>query len=129
MSLKSRLMGRVPSPDANGNGAAPTATPSVTITSPMFPPPVATKPAATASASGMYTHRIEEETLGAVDQLKIDLHRKLIERLDLDALEKIKDERVSRRRSGARFSISYATSRLRSARASVKRSSSRSSTR
>jgi pilus assembly protein CpaF len=42
----------------------------------------------------MYTHRIEEETLDAVDQLKGDLHRKLIERLDLDALEQIKDERV-----------------------------------
>ena len=94
MSLKSRLMGRAPSPDANGNGGAPTAAPTVTITSPMFPTPGPAKPAPAAAASGMYTHRIEEETLGTVDQLKSDLHRRLIERLDLDALEKIKDERV-----------------------------------
>jgi pilus assembly protein CpaF len=60
----------------------------------MFPAPVAQKPIVAPAASGMYTHRIEEETLDAVDQLKGDLHRKLIERLDLDALEQIKDERV-----------------------------------
>ena len=95
MSLKSRLMGRVPSTEVAGNGAAPTPAATVTMTSPMFATPVATKPApAAAAASGMYTHRIEEESLDAVDQLKSDLHRKLIERLDLDALEKIKDERV-----------------------------------
>jgi pilus assembly protein CpaF len=32
--------------------------------------------------------------LNAVDQLKVDLHRRLIERLDLEALEKITDEKV-----------------------------------
>ncbi len=32
------------------------------------------------------------EKLSAVDQLKIDLHHRLIERLDLEALEQIKDE-------------------------------------
>jgi len=96
VSLKSRLMGRVPSVDGagNGNGAAPAPPATVTVTSPMFPTPATTKPTASAAASGMYTHRIEEETLDAVDQLKGDLHRKLIERLDLDALEQIKDERV-----------------------------------
>jgi pilus assembly protein CpaF len=34
----------------------------------------------------------DEEKLSAVDQLKIDLHHRLIERLDLEALEQIKDE-------------------------------------
>jgi len=86
-------MGRVPAADVAGNGAVP-APPTLTVTSPMFAAPVATKPTAAPAASGMYTHRIEEETLDAVDQLKGDLHRKLIERLDLDALEQIKDERV-----------------------------------
>ena len=33
-----------------------------------------------------------EDKLSAVDQLKVDLHRRLIERLDLEALEQIKDE-------------------------------------
>jgi len=96
VSLKSRLMGRVPSVDVagNGNGAASAPPATVTVTSPMFPTSAATKPTAAPAASGMYTHRIEEETLDAVDQLKGDLHRKLIERLDLDALEQIKDERV-----------------------------------
>jgi pilus assembly protein CpaF len=91
VSLKSRLMGRVPPAGVAGNGAAPT--PTATVTSPAFPAAATKQPSAPA-ASGMYTHRIEEETLDAVDQLKGDLHRKLIERLDLDALEQIKDERV-----------------------------------
>jgi pilus assembly protein CpaF len=96
VSLKSRLMGRVPAAGIAGNGTAP-ADPlpaAVTVTSPMFPAPVTAKPTTAPAASGMYTHRIEEEALDAVDQLKGDLHRKLIERLDLDALEQIKDERV-----------------------------------
>jgi pilus assembly protein CpaF len=88
VSLKSRLMGRVPPAGVAGNGA-----PTPTVTSPAFPA-AATKHPSAPAASGMYTHRIEEETLDAVDQLKGDLHRKLIERLDLDALEQIKDERV-----------------------------------
>jgi pilus assembly protein CpaF len=91
VSLKSRLMGRVPPAGVAGNGAAPT--PAATVTSPAFPAPGTKQPSAPAT-SGMYTHRIEEETPDAVDQLKGDLHRKLIERLDLDALEQIKDERV-----------------------------------
>lgn len=94
MSLKSRLMGRVPSVDVTGNGAPSASPATVTVTLPTFPAPVVTKSAAGPAASGMYTHRIEEEALDAVDQLKGDLHRKLIERLDLDALEQIKDERV-----------------------------------
>jgi pilus assembly protein CpaF len=43
----------------------------------------------------MYTTRAskpDEDKLSVVDQLKIDLHHRLIERLDLEALEQIKDE-------------------------------------
>ena len=87
-------MGRVPATEVSGNGVTPTPPATVTVPSPSFATPVAPKPVPSAAASGMYTHRIEEETLDAVDQLKGDLHRKLIERLDLDALEQIKDERV-----------------------------------
>ena len=48
--------------------------------------------AARTGASGMYQHRVEEVMLTPVDQLKVELHRRLIERLDLEALEQIKDE-------------------------------------
>ena len=44
------------------------------------------------SASGMYQRKAEENVLNPVDQLKVDLHRRLIERLDLEVLEQIKDE-------------------------------------
>src|SRR5512145_1937867 len=72
-------------------------------------PPVATRPAATPvvaggdyappaprpreRASGMYAGRQREQpALSTVAQLKVDLHRRLIERLDLEALEQVKDE-------------------------------------
>jgi pilus assembly protein CpaF len=42
----------------------------------------------------MYGRRIEVEPISAVDQVKIDIHKKLIERLDLEALEQIPDERL-----------------------------------
>ena len=45
-------------------------------------------------ASSMYARADEAPTLSPVEQLKVDLHRRLIERLDLEALEKIRDERV-----------------------------------
>jgi pilus assembly protein CpaF len=94
MSLRERLMGV----KSNGGGTR-TATP---------PPP--TRPAATnpvtygeyappprpkERASGMYSGgrgREQQPTLSAVEQLKVDLHRRLIERLDLEALEQVKDE-------------------------------------
>jgi pilus assembly protein CpaF len=44
--------------------------------------------------SGMFSHKIEEEILSPVDRVKLDLHRKLIDRLDLEALEEIRDEHV-----------------------------------
>ena len=57
------------------------------------PTPVPRAPSATPS-SGIYGRRIEVEPISAIDQVKIDLHRKLIERLDLEALEQIPDERL-----------------------------------
>jgi pilus assembly protein CpaF len=38
--------------------------------------------------------RIEVEPLSPVEQLKVDLHRRLVERLDLEALERIEDPTV-----------------------------------
>jgi pilus assembly protein CpaF len=104
MSLMDRLSGRK---SPNGTGAqAPAPLPSS--------PPEGIKPAAPQSpmpqmpihtgampqtgssmraGSSMYSRGgREEEKLSAVDQLKIDLHHRLIERLDLEALEQIKDE-------------------------------------
>jgi pilus assembly protein CpaF len=44
-------------------------------------------------ASQMYSPiAVDKPTLSPIDQLKVDLHRRLIERLDLDALEQIKSE-------------------------------------
>jgi pilus assembly protein CpaF len=42
----------------------------------------------------MYGRKIEAEPLSGVDRVKIDLHRKLVERLDLEALEQISDDRL-----------------------------------
>ncbi|MDP9178639.1 MAG: CpaF family protein [Gemmatimonadota bacterium] len=86
MSLRDRLTRR--------NGGAPV--------KPAVPVPVAAEPrqpmtprgSVPTVTSGMYGRRIEDEVLSAVDRVKIDLHRKLIERLDLEALERITDERV-----------------------------------
>ena len=44
-----------------------------------------------------FASRIEVAPLSPVEQLKVDLHRRLIERLDLEALEQITDESVSTR--------------------------------
>jgi pilus assembly protein CpaF len=105
MSLIDRLSGKKPS----GNGATPTTTAGAPATpesratpaSPVTPSPspVPTNPAGTSAAarlsSSMYSTRSlkgEADKLSAVDQLKIDLHHRLIERLDLEALEQIKDE-------------------------------------
>ena len=88
MSLRDRLMGR-----QSGNGIATPA--SDTEEAAVETAPVVTTPRGvpTAVSSGMYGRKIEQETLTALDRVKIDLHRKLIERLDLEALEQITDER------------------------------------
>ncbi len=87
MSLKDRLTRRQ-------NGGVP-ATPDVPVPTPAdVRAPVAPRGPGAAVTSGMYGRHIEEEVLSAVDRVKIDLHRKLVERLDLEALEQIKDERI-----------------------------------
>ena len=84
MSLRDRLAGRKAAPTpgaigANGDGRPRAAAPVAAAVPPR--------------SSGMYSPLGEQETgLSAVDQLKVDLHRRLIERLDLDALEQIKNE-------------------------------------
>jgi pilus assembly protein CpaF len=95
MGLRDRLLGR-----QNGGAAAAVTKPSeagvdmaLTPPGPVAPPtPRAAPPGAT--SSGMYSRRIEHEELSTLDKVKIDLHRQLIERLDLEALEQISDERV-----------------------------------
>jgi len=115
MSLRDRLAGLKPgsSPSRTSAPVAPAA-PGVTNGAPVIPgtdvgpehttfrPGLASlaTPAASSSrtplarTSGMYTRRgdTSEQTLNPVDQLKVDLHRRLIERLDLEALEAIKEE-------------------------------------
>ena len=102
MSLMDRLSGR-----KSPNGTGPQA-PAVLPSSPPegIRPPATPQPGmpihtgampATGSSmragSSMYTRGgRDEEKLTAVDQLKVDLHHRLIERLDLEALEQIKDE-------------------------------------
>ena len=46
------------------------------------------------TAGRTFGSRSDSPVLSPVDQLKVDLHRRLIERLDLEALEKIADEGV-----------------------------------
>ncbi|HEU4643168.1 MAG TPA: CpaF family protein [Gemmatimonadaceae bacterium] len=98
MSLRDRLTGRhlpsapVPMPEVDGasrNGGATGTAAALAATAPAAP---AVTPQAPRAASGMYVRRVDEPTLNPVDQLKVDLHRRLIERLDLEALEQIKDE-------------------------------------
>src|SRR5688572_1639270 len=94
MSLRDRLTRRAngtttPIVSAETEGADARQTP----TTPTRQAPVGRGPAVTPT-SGMYGRRIEVEPISAIDQVKIGLHRKLIERLDLEALEQIPDERL-----------------------------------
>lgn len=74
LSLRDKLMGRNP----DGSAAA-----------------VEREADSAGLSSGMYGPvREEAPPLNAVEQLKMDLHRRLIERLDLEALESIFDESV-----------------------------------
>ena len=108
MSLIDRLSGKkqsgngtpVASPQPASSPVAPAAGPDPVNgpTTTVAPSPLPVAPATSPSSrltSSMYTTRAtrgEENKLSAVDQLKIDLHHRLIERLDLEALEQIKDE-------------------------------------
>jgi len=86
-SLRDRLLGRAAPgittirPTPNENGKAPPA------------PEVESPP--DGASSGMFTPtRGDAPALTPVEQLKLELHRRLIERLDLEALERISDESV-----------------------------------
>ena len=87
MSLRERLTGRK-------NGAELVLAPSSAPPLPVPKAPAAARPASASDASGMYARKIEEQPLSAIDRVKIDLHRRLIERLDLEALEQIEDDRI-----------------------------------
>ena len=74
---------------ANGNGSPTSGFPP--LTPPSAPPPQHANQAR--ASSSMYGVRGEvKEELSQIDALKIDVHRRLIEMLDLEALEQIKDE-------------------------------------
>jgi pilus assembly protein CpaF len=79
MSLVDRLTGRRPTPNKVGpvldGDEAPAA-----------------QPTAAPATSSLFSHAVDEDQLSAVDQLKVELHHRLISRLDLEALEQIKDE-------------------------------------
>jgi len=98
MSLIDRLAGRKPSQNGTASAPAPVAGEQVPVAAPVAiptsPPIPASPPTGSMRAgSSMYSRASkDEEKLSAVDQLKIDLHHRLIERLDLEALEQIKDE-------------------------------------
>ena len=103
-SLRDRLLGR------SQNGSAPASPPSegttpaapgtaaapidskVRVQTPGQPPSLAQVPPAEVSKIDPRSVRVAEIRLSAVDQLKLELHRKLVERLDLAALERITDE-------------------------------------
>src|SRR5215204_966393 len=106
-SLRDRLLGRggpgavtETPPTANGSGA-----PTSSNAGPPAPidPKMRVQPATTSAPLAQATQaevskidpraiRASEVRLSAVEQLKLELHRKLIERLDLAALERITDE-------------------------------------
>ena len=93
MSLMDRLAGRK-SPNGAAAPAAPADTPDKPNVAALPSMPVQTnaQQQSMRAGSSMYSRGKEEEKLSAVEQLKIDLHHRLIERLDLEALEQIKDE-------------------------------------
>ena len=110
-SLRERLMGRAPAPkpeengNGNGNGLAPGSENGAHAVIPPPPAPpsiVPTQRSAMPSTRGSigvrtghsFVHKLDAPALSPVEQLKVDLHRRLIDRLDLEALEKITDESV-----------------------------------
>ena len=80
-SLRERLLGGKPVEPAPPESAPPKAAPPRAPTPPERGTPT-------------FSRRIEVESLGPVDQLKVDLHRRLVERLDLEVLERIEDPAV-----------------------------------
>ena len=115
MSLRERLIGRrldpvAPTPSdapgagngdaiegavgtVNGNGKPVPGFSPLTPATPAAPHPPTAHPTQARAGSSMYGVRGEvKEELSQIDALKIDVHRRLIEMLDLEALEQIKDE-------------------------------------
>ena len=99
-SLRERLLGR----EATPSGGTATVTPidSDAVSAPDAPSAAGgvggalrarSAPASTPDkvARTFRPRRIEVETLTPVEQLKVDLHRRLVERLDLEVLERIED--------------------------------------
>ena len=89
MSLVDRLTGRkqpTAAPSAPASPAPDGESPDVSSNG-QEPPAAALR---NTSAFSRFTE--EAETITAVDQLKVDIHHRLISRLDLEALEKIQDE-------------------------------------
>src|SRR3954470_9108279 len=114
-SLRERLLGRstpnlTPKSNAGQNGTHPTSEPpnATSIvdgnasTIPQPAPAASTLPTLPTSRTAGITSRtghtfaprLETAALSPGDQLKVDLHRRLIDRLDLEALERVKDEHV-----------------------------------
>src|SRR5687767_8016267 len=88
MSLVDRLTGRK-------QPAPPPAATTPAVPAPPEPPEASRNgqeppPAQRASSFSRFTEDVE--ALSAVDQLKVDIHHRLISRLDLEALEQIQDE-------------------------------------
>ena len=88
MSLVDRLTGR------KQPSATPQAAPDPAAPAPQAPEPTRNgqEPAAAQRVSSFSRFSEEVESLSAVDQLKVDIHHRLISRLDLEALEQIQDE-------------------------------------
>jgi pilus assembly protein CpaF len=90
-SLRERLTGRTSRPELP-EGALPTDEVLPVARPGGVYKPVA--PSSTDEGTGMFgPRRAAEDVLSAVDELKQTVHRKLIERLDLEALDRVKDER------------------------------------
>jgi len=95
MSLIDRLSGRKPNsapPSARDGVASPTQSPAAPPATNGNTPAPSTFSVSQQRSSSMYARPGDSDQLSAVDKLKVDLHHRLIERLDLEALEQIKDE-------------------------------------
>ena len=92
MSLVDRLTGRKQPAAPAAKPVTPTSEPAIEAPEPKSngaEPAQAARPTSTST----FTRFSEQpETLSAVDQLKVDIHHRLISRLDLEALEQINDE-------------------------------------
>ncbi|HET7456665.1 MAG TPA: CpaF family protein [Gemmatimonadaceae bacterium] len=92
LSLRDRLLGRT-APQPNGNGAA--AGNGGPLNGEMLEDRRVAPADTSGPSSGLFVgRRAEDGVVNPVDQLKVELHRRLIERLDLEALERISDQNL-----------------------------------